>query len=116
MAKNKILWTVRLNKISLIEGTINRTNNDLGILREKQSKDTNFRSRANWSERGEKSNKYFLNLNKKYKKQKLIGKIICDDVIFKGQNEVNIGITDYYRKLYSKNAVEEGDEEFYNKN
>ena len=44
----------KANKISLIENTIHRTNSDLMILREKQSKETSFRARANWFDQGEK--------------------------------------------------------------
>ena len=48
-------------KLDLIEGAIGRTDNDLRILREKQSSETNFRARAKWFEYGEKSNKYLYN-------------------------------------------------------
>ena len=69
--------------MDLKEGAINRTNSDLRVLREKRSAETNFRARANWFDLGEKSNKYFLNLNNKYLKQKLIGNITCDNVKFR---------------------------------
>ena len=55
----------RIRKSDLIDIAVDRLKNDLGILREKQSAETAFRSKANWYEFGEKSNKYFLNLNKK---------------------------------------------------
>ena len=57
------------------------------IKRRKQISETAFRSRAKWCERGEKSNKYFLNLNKRYKKQKVIDKITCDGVTCRGQEK-----------------------------
>jgi hypothetical protein len=59
--------------MELIDSAINRTKSDLELLREKSSSETKFRARAKWFELGEKSNKYFLNLNVKYKKQKVIG-------------------------------------------
>ena len=52
----------QVNKTSQIENAIHQTNSDLMILRGKLSKETTFRTRANWFDQGEKSNKYFLNL------------------------------------------------------
>ena len=78
---------------SLIEKAISRTNIDLEIVRRKQSDETFFRAKAKWDEYGEKSNKYFLNLNKKYRKQKVLSKISCDGATFRGHNEVVNGIT-----------------------
>ena len=67
---------------------MNRTNSDLRILREKSSAETKFRAKAKWFDLEEKSNKYFLNLNKKYKKQKIIGNITSDNTRFEGQERV----------------------------
>ena len=78
----------RLEKINLINGAINRLRNDLTLLREKQSAETRFRARAKWFEHGEKCSKYFMNLNKKYRKQKVIDKIVSESVLFSGQNDV----------------------------
>ena len=58
--------------IQLSNMAINSMEDDLKILRNKQSSNTSFRAKSKWYEYGEKSNKYFLNLNKVYKKQKLI--------------------------------------------
>ena len=55
----------RDNKIGLITDAIDRLANDLALLREKQSAATSFKARARWFDQGEKSNKHFLNLNKK---------------------------------------------------
>ena len=51
---------------------------------------------AKWFDKGEKSNKYFLNLNKKYKKQKVIAEITCEGVKFRGKEEVACGISGFY--------------------
>ena len=53
----------------MIESALNRTKNDLRILRQKLSAERNFKARAKWFDKGEKSNKYFLNLEKKYLKK-----------------------------------------------
>jgi hypothetical protein len=77
----------------------------LPILRLTQSSDTALRARANWYEHGEKSNKYFLSLNKKYKSKNLEG------ISYRGQNKVSKEITGLYKKLYEFKEVdlEEGD-------
>ena len=62
---------------------------------------TTFKATAKWFEHGEKSNKYLMNLNKRFKKQKVIDKIKCEGVTFKVQEGVSDGITRFYRKLYS---------------
>jgi hypothetical protein len=97
----------------LIDATINRIDSDLRILRLEQSSETGFRARANWYEHGEKSNKYFLNLNKRYKKQKVSDNITCEGKSFRGQEEVNNGITGFYRKLYEFREVDLDDGDFY---
>ena len=81
-----------LTNIEIIENVITRTNNKLACHIEKQSAATAFRSKGKWYEYGEKSNKYSLRLNKKFKKQKLISKITCDE-------SVSEGINNFYGKL-----------------
>ena len=81
-------------------------------MREKQSAKRAFRAKAKWFEQGEKSNKYFMNLNKRYKKQKVIESIVCDDITYSGQDRVASGIVGFYKKLYSSsNSIEVGDED-----
>ena len=47
-----------VNKLALIEKAINRLNQDLSLLRDKQSSEIKFKARAKWYDQGEKSNKY----------------------------------------------------------
>ena len=63
---------VRDRKVGLIDDAIARLVSDFTLLREKQSAKRAFRAKAKWFEQGEKTNKYFMNLNKRYKKQKVI--------------------------------------------
>jgi hypothetical protein len=103
----------KTRKSSLIDAAIGRLDGDLRVLRLKQSVETAFRSRANWYEHGEKSNKYFLNLNKKYKKQKVIDNIRCEGVSYRGQDDVKKGITGFYQKLYEFKEVNLDEGDFY---
>ena len=77
------------------------------------SSETAFKARAKWYEQGGKSNKNFLNLNKKQQKQKKLQTIKCDEVKYRGQEGVCKGISDYYQILYSNEDVEDIEYDFY---
>jgi exonuclease III len=89
----------RINKIDIARTIIK---NNLEIIRTKISAYTDFKSTAKWYEYGEKSNKYFLSLNKFKSKQKLIESISDEGRTFKGQDEVTNGIKTFYQELYKK--------------
>jgi hypothetical protein len=89
--------------------------NELDNTRKKLESQKAFKATANWYEYGERSNKFFLNLNKFRNKQKLISYIKNDDIEYKGQSEVMAGITNFYSKLYSKvRTPATNDETFFN--
>jgi hypothetical protein len=54
-------------------------------------------------------------LNKRYKKQKVIGNIECEWMSYKGQDEVSTEITGFYRKLYEFKEVDLEERDFYDK-
>ena len=39
-----------------------------------------------------------MNLNKRYKKQKVIDSIVCDETTYSGQDSVTSGIVGFYKK------------------
>jgi len=87
---------------------------ELTQLRTKFSNDLKFYTNAKWIEYGEKSNKFFLNLNKNRQKQKLINKIRKDNKEFSGHEEVSKCIKDFYKDLYAKQqTAQEEDKAFY---
>ena len=59
------------------------------------------RSRARWHEHGEKSNKYFLNLEKRNHMRKHIRKLSLCGVITTDHKQILNSASDYYKKLYS---------------
>lgn len=71
-------------------------------LKDEESRKLIFRSRAKWSEKGEKSNKYFLNLVKERQRKMQIRKIISCGKTYYKQDEVSKAISDFYSKLYKK--------------
>jgi len=71
-------------------------------LRDEQARKLIFRARAKWSEKGEKSNKYFLNLVKERQRKMQIRKIISCGCTFYKQDEISKAISDFYSNLYKK--------------
>jgi exonuclease III len=82
---------------------------NIASLREKESKNLIFRSRAQWAEQGEKSNKYFLNLLKDRQKKMQIRKIVSNGKTFYKQSEISKAISNFYKDLYSKQPLQEID-------
>jgi hypothetical protein len=54
----------RGKRLDIIEIAINQSNEELNAMRNKKEEELNFRSKVKWFEFGEKSNKFFLNLQK----------------------------------------------------
>ena len=73
-----------------------------------------FRSKSDWTEFGEKNNKYFLNLEKYNSSNKIISKIVNSVVVNGKVQEVEImdkklidlEIRKYYQNLYSQNTTD----------
>ena len=96
----------RNRKLNATNDAILHLGDELTKLRKDLSDSESFKSNAKWHELGEKSNKYFLNLNKTRQRQKLIGEINDGTNYFKGQSEVSEGIKKFYKDLYSKQTLE----------
>ena len=61
------------------------------------------RSRANWYEKGEKNNKYFLNLEKSNKKKSCVQKIVTSDgTITANPNTIMSKLESFYSNLYNE--------------
>ncbi len=87
-------------KLAKIEIAKNEIVNKTEELRNKISKQNDFKNAAKWYEYGEKSNKFFLNLNKFRGKQKLVDEIKNGDKRFVGHNNVIARIREFYSELY----------------
>ncbi len=106
--------TKQNDSVEKIEKANDGLGSKLDSLWKKFSETMAFVSKAKWYEYGEKSNKFFLNLNKSFQNQKLIHGIRNGDEEFIGQKEVSKGITDFYRKLYRKEETNnQHDDNFY---
>jgi len=94
--------TIMMNKINIAKIAIK---NNLEIIRNKLSKEYDFKATAKWYEYGEKPNKFFLNLNKFRNKQKMVEVIKDKGKTFVGQSEVMEGIRNFYQSLYKKKVT-----------
>ena len=73
-----------------------------------------IRSKCNWYELGEKSNKYFLNLEKKNAKTSTITKLIVENTIIANQNDILLNIEKFYKNQFeNKNENSESDCNFF---
>ena len=110
--KIKVLTKPNINqeeknkRIETIENATTSLKSTLLRLRKKFSDSMAFVSKARWFEYGEKSNKFFLNLNQCRQKQKLISKIMNNEKAYVGQEQVSRGITDFYKELYSAQPLQ----------
>jgi len=103
------------DKITNVDLAISKLKVKLQQQRSDASKEQNFRSKAKWFEYGEKSNKFFLNLQKSRQSQKLISKIKSNGKEYRGQKEVEVGITNFYKDLYDSKVREFVEEDDYYK-
>ena len=79
---------------------------ELEVLYDKQTEGAIIRSRAQWHEYGEKSNKYFLNLEKRNQIKKHIRKLKVDDEIITDPKSIRLEQKKFYENLYdSKTPV-----------
>jgi exonuclease III len=104
------------DKMEKIESALLTMRNIVNQLREKLSETLSFTSRAKWFEYGERSNKFFLNLNKQRQKQKHIERIKSGNKTYEGQKEVTEGVKQFYQELYkARSTNKDEDNSFYDK-
>ena len=78
----------------------------LELIEEKKTEGIIVRARARWHEYGEKSNKYFLNLEKRNHIRKHIRKLNLSGVIMSNPFEILEGVKTFYKNLYTSKRVD----------
>jgi exonuclease III len=94
--------TTDINNIDRLKESIDSLKEEIDIIKDEESSKLIFRSRAKWAEKGEKSNKYFLNLLKARQKAMIIRKIISNGTVSYKQDEISKAIKKFYQTLYKK--------------
>ena len=79
-----------------------KTEMELKILREKKVNGIITRAKAKWQVEGEKSTRYFCNLEKRHYLEKTIPNLILDnDIETSDQNMIQSELQLFYKKIYS---------------
>jgi len=104
-----------MRRVETVDKACETLRGKLETMRKKLSDTINFITKAKWFEYGERSNKFFLSLNKSRQNQRMIHKIKNNGIQYNGQSEVSHGITEFYRDLYAKNITNKDASDFYEK-
>ena len=87
-------------KIKILESSVA----ELDALLQEKAKETIFRTKSNWYELGEKSNKFFLNMEKRRYNVRLCSKIITEDGEITDAKEVQKAQFLFYKQLYKSDT------------
>ena len=106
------------NELKILEDNLNQSENlnryndakfQLDNIHKKISEGIKVRSKCNWYEFGEKSSKFFLNLEKKNAIQGTIRKLLVDNKDVTSSAKIYEELHCFYKSLYAKKSVIEGD-------
>ena len=106
------------NELIILEDNLNQSENlnryndakfQLDNIYNKIAEGIKVRSKCNWYEFGEKSSKFFLNLEKKNAIQGTIRKLLVDNKDVTSSAKINEELHCFYKSLYAKKSVIEGD-------
>ena len=81
-----------------LEGLMSRRNNYLN----EKGRYLSERSKSKWYQEGERSTKYFLNLNKARNNRNEMLELLIDGVSVTDKNAINNHVESFYKKLYEK--------------
>ena len=81
--------------------------NKLDLIYEGKAKGIKVRSRCDWYEHGEKSTKFFLNLEKYHATQSDIRSILVDEKELTDRGKINTQLVLFCNKLFSKNLAKQ---------
>ncbi len=87
-------------KIDLIQEKVDE-------ILDNQSKQLAQRARVQWIEKGERNNKYFLNLIKNNRKRNAITTVIKGEEEIRDPERIKQHIKEFYQELYNKNPAED---------
>ena len=111
IARNKKIERTYLeNKLKTLENSPNFVNNPeyietyekLDKIYQEKTNGIRIRSKCNWYEHGEKSSKFFLNLEKSRAVQNQIRNILIDNIEINNQKDINNELYLYYQNLFNE--------------
>ena len=111
IARNKKIERTYLeNKLKTLENSpsfVNNpeyieTNEKLDKIYQEKANGIRIRSKCNWYKHGEKSSKFFLNLEKSRAVQNQIRNVLIDNIEINNQKDINKELYLYYKNLFNK--------------
>ena len=111
IARNKKIERTNLeNKLKTLENSPNFVNNPeyietyekLDKIYQEKANGIRIRSKCNWYKHGEKSSKFFLNLEKSRAVQNQIRNVLIDNIEINNQKDINKELYLYYKNLFNK--------------
>ena len=78
------------------------TNEKLDKIYQEKTNGIRIRSKCNWYEHGEKSSKFFLNLEKSRAVQNQIRNVLIDNIEINNQKDINKELYLYYKNLFNE--------------
>ena len=111
IARNKKIERTYLeNKLKTLENSPNFVNNPeyietyekLDKIYQEKTNGIRIRSKCNWYEHGEKSSKFFLNLEKSRAVQNQIRNVLIDNIEINNQKDINKELYLYYKNLFNE--------------
>ena len=110
MRNKKIERTYLENKLKILESRPNfvnspeytETNEKLDKIYQEKANGIRIRSKCNWYEHGEKSSKYFLNLEKSRAVQNQIRNILVGNKEVNSQQDINNELYLHYKNLFNE--------------
>ena len=104
---NSLQQSLNVSPCEETKRKLNQKQNELQELREHRMRGIATRSKADWITRGEKSTKYFLNLEKRHYINKLIPKLVLeDDTEITDQKDIIREQERFYEKLYTSRKTQ----------
>ena len=107
--RNKELETLKSELAELEADTVKNSKNiaktkkRLNARAYEEDRKTIFKSRVNWTEKGEKCTKYFFNVIKNNAKKSNV-MALAENGVDLTKNQINDRVFDFYSNLYSKKA------------
>ena len=78
------------------------TNEKLDKIYQEKANGIRIRSKCNWYKHGEKSSKFFLNLEKSRAVQNQIRNVLIDNIEINNQKDINKELYLYYKNLFNE--------------
>ena len=103
--KNKAILVETLRRNNPEDPEIQAIENEINSIAQSEIQGQIIRSKINWAEKGEKSTKFFLNLEKIRQKQNTISAVQHNNSIVTSTPEIMKALKEFYTNLYAQKKI-----------